>query len=181
MERAVVVSVPDGNHEPAALLRDSFRAAKRARAGATLAAGAGAPRLLLRSCRVWDAAARCFTPPASVAVAGGCVLAVGRPGDGAALSEAGAAAVVDCRGLWLLPGLSDAHVHVTAVTADLAGLMSLPGGPGRRARGARGARRAPAPLPGADHSGLARERLPERSARRGPDSPLPTPHPKSRW
>ena len=33
---------------------------------------------------------------------------------------------VDCGGRLLLPGLSDAHVHVTAAsTADLAGLLSL--------------------------------------------------------
>jgi len=40
--------------------------------------------------------------------------------------EGPVAAVIDCRGGWLLPGLCDAHVHSTAVTADLAGLRSLP-------------------------------------------------------
>ncbi|GBF96931.1 peptidase M38 [Raphidocelis subcapitata] len=124
--RPVVASVAEGPQQPAALLRDSFAAAKRAGGGGSGTAPAPHPRLLLRACRVWDAAARAFTPPASVAVAGGRIAAVGEPGSEGALSEAGAAAVVDCGGLFLLPGLSDAHVHVTAVTADLAGLMSLP-------------------------------------------------------
>lgn len=33
---------------------------------------------------------------------------------------------IDCRGLVLMPGLMDAHVHVTACTANLPGLLSLP-------------------------------------------------------
>ena len=33
---------------------------------------------------------------------------------------------IDCGGMWVMPGLCDAHVHCTAVTADLARLMSLP-------------------------------------------------------
>lgn len=32
---------------------------------------------------------------------------------------------IDCRGMVLMPGLCDAHVHVTACTANLIGLMSL--------------------------------------------------------
>ena len=34
--------------------------------------------------------------------------------------------VVDCTGLYVMPGLCDAHVHCTACTADLPGLLSLP-------------------------------------------------------
>ncbi|KAI7840056.1 hypothetical protein COHA_006187 [Chlorella ohadii] len=33
---------------------------------------------------------------------------------------------IDCRGLTLMPGLCDAHVHVTACSANLPGLLSLP-------------------------------------------------------
>lgn len=36
------------------------------------------------------------------------------------------AVVINCAGQVLMPGLCDAHVHVTAVTADLAALYGLP-------------------------------------------------------
>ncbi|KAI8465274.1 MAG: hypothetical protein J3K34DRAFT_525499 [Monoraphidium minutum] len=123
---------------PIVLLRDEFRAAKRACAAAGAApsdgiAGTGAAqprtrRLVLLNAHCWDAAARAFSGgPVAVVVAGERIAAVS--GDVAAVAAAAVACgdvVVDCRGMWLLPGLCDAHVHCTAVTADLARLMSYP-------------------------------------------------------
>ncbi len=56
-----------------------------------------------------------LTPDRSVHVVGETIVEVGGPG----LRDPGAE-VVDLRGLTLMPGLIDCHVHVLAVTADLA-------------------------------------------------------------
>ena len=70
--------------------------------------------LLLRNCRLLDAEAGSYTE--------GDLLAVdGRIAEtGAGLTAPADALVQDLRGAFVLPGLIDAHVHVTAFTADLA-------------------------------------------------------------
>ena len=40
--------------------------------------------------------------------------------------EVSAAIIIDCGGRIILPGLCDAHVHVTACSANLPSLLSLP-------------------------------------------------------
>jgi imidazolonepropionase-like amidohydrolase len=56
-------------------------------------------------------------PGQSVLISGRTILAVGGPD-----VRADDAQVIDLHGLTLMPGLIDAHVHVTAVTADLTAL-----------------------------------------------------------
>ncbi|KIZ07154.1 amidohydrolase [Monoraphidium neglectum] len=114
---------------PVVLLRDSFRTAKRIRvARVSGAAAAPAHRLVLANVRCWDAQESLFSEGLrAVVVEGETISAVSE--DAAAVVGAAAARndiVIDCGGMWLLPGLCDAHVHCTAVTADLAGLQSLP-------------------------------------------------------
>lgn len=93
-ETTTVISL-DTDGSPLALLRDEFRAAKRAHA----AAAAHRP-LVLSNLRVWDAAQRAFGPPgAAVVIHGAEILAV--TPDGAAAAAAAAAngdPVIDCGG-----------------------------------------------------------------------------------
>jgi imidazolonepropionase-like amidohydrolase len=73
--------------------------------------------LLLRSARVLDVEAGTYLEDHDVLAVDGRIVDVGRgvrPMDGAGIIDVGGATVV--------PGLVDAHVHVTAATADLAAL-----------------------------------------------------------
>jgi imidazolonepropionase-like amidohydrolase len=74
------------------------------------------PPLLLRGGRLLDVATGDYTE--------GDLLAVdGRIAEtGPDLTAPGGAEIRDLRGAFVLPGLIDAHVHVTAITADLASL-----------------------------------------------------------
>ena len=74
--------------------------------------------LLLRNGRLLDVVAGHYQE-GDVLAAGGMVAAIG-PG----LTAPPDAEVRDLRGAFLLPGLIDAHVHVTAITADLASLAT---------------------------------------------------------
>lgn len=74
-------------------------------------------RTLFRNATVLDAARGALVPDQSVLVVGETIADVG----GQSLA-AGDARVIDLRGMTLMPGLIDAHVHVTAVTADLQAL-----------------------------------------------------------
>jgi hypothetical protein len=117
------------NDPPVSLLRESFRAAKRARSGGA----APAPRrLVLADVRAWDAQRRAFGGgPQAVVLQGDRIVAVSTAVDAVvAAARADGSALVHCGGMFLLPGLCDAHVHCTAITADLARLMSYPGAAG---------------------------------------------------
>jgi imidazolonepropionase-like amidohydrolase len=75
--------------------------------------------LVLRSARVLDVGAGTYLEDQDVLVVDGRIAEIGR-----ALSAADDAQVVDLAGATVLPGLVDAHVHVTAATADLAAMES---------------------------------------------------------
>jgi imidazolonepropionase-like amidohydrolase len=66
---------------------------------------------------VLDPEAGELVPERTVLVEGGTIAEVG----GTEVKSSGAA-VLDLRGMTLMPGLIDAHVHVTAITADLASM-----------------------------------------------------------
>jgi imidazolonepropionase-like amidohydrolase len=72
---------------------------------------------LFRNANVLDPERGALLPGQSVLVSGRTILAVGGPD-----VRADDAQVIDLHGLTLMPGLIDAHVHVTAVTADLAAI-----------------------------------------------------------
>src|SRR5258708_25253769 len=74
-------------------------------------------RTLFRNAQILDAERGDYLADGSVLVEGDRILEVG-----GAKVQASEAQSFDLAGLTLLPGLIDAHVHVTAVTADLAGL-----------------------------------------------------------
>jgi imidazolonepropionase-like amidohydrolase len=74
-------------------------------------------RTLFRNAHILDAERGDYLPESSVLVEGDRILEVG----GADI-RAREVQRFDLRGLTLMPGLIDAHVHVTAVTADLAQL-----------------------------------------------------------
>jgi imidazolonepropionase-like amidohydrolase len=74
-------------------------------------------RFLFRHAAVLDAERGELVPDQSVLVEGEHILEVG----GSEVKAEGAD-VLDLRGKTLMPGLVDAHVHVTAITADLAAL-----------------------------------------------------------
>lgn len=76
-----------------------------------------ATQILFRNAAVLDAERGELVPDRSVLVVGDTIAEVGGPE-----IVAGSARVIDVRGMTLMPGLIDAHVHVTAVTADLAAL-----------------------------------------------------------
>jgi imidazolonepropionase-like amidohydrolase len=77
------------------------------------------PTLVLRSARVLDVEAGTYLEDHDVLVVDGRIAEVGR-----ALSTPDDADVVDLGGTTVLPGLVDAHVHVTAATADLGALAT---------------------------------------------------------
>eukprot|EP00878_Enallax_costatus_P029472 GHUV01031959.1.p1 GENE.GHUV01031959.1~~GHUV01031959.1.p1 ORF type:complete len:291 (+),score=45.05 GHUV01031959.1:548-1420(+) len=98
------------------LARDSFRFAKQQRTR-----GCDESPLVLANCRILDTrTGQSSSYGHSVVIRSGRVEAVDAqiPPEGAV--------VVNCHGMLLMPGLCDAHVHVTATTANLAGLYSLP-------------------------------------------------------
>src|SRR5256885_16417419 len=74
-------------------------------------------RYLFRNANILDAERGDYLADGSVLVEGDRILEVG-----GADVQASNAQSFDLHGLTLLPGLIDAHVHVTAVTADLAQL-----------------------------------------------------------
>src|SRR6266700_8115829 len=80
-------------------------------------AGNEPSRVLFRHATVLDTASGELAPDQTVLVEGDRIREVG--GTDAGPREA---RVADLRGMTLMPGLIDAHVHVTAVTADLARL-----------------------------------------------------------
>jgi imidazolonepropionase-like amidohydrolase len=78
----------------------------------------GTERILLRDVAVLDAEAGELVEGQAVVVDGDRIAETGPAGS----VRAGDAVVLDGRGMTVMPGLIDAHVHVTAVTADLAEL-----------------------------------------------------------
>src|SRR5437870_982250 len=80
-------------------------------------AGNEPSRVLFRHATVLDTASGELAPDQTVLVEGDRIREVG--GTDAGPREA---RVADLRGMTLMPGLIDAHVHVTAVTADLSAL-----------------------------------------------------------
>jgi imidazolonepropionase-like amidohydrolase len=74
-------------------------------------------RFLFRNATILDAERGNYLADSSVLVEGDRILEVG-----GADVRAGEVQSFDLHGMTLLPGLIDAHVHVTAVTADLARL-----------------------------------------------------------
>lgn len=74
-------------------------------------------RYLFRNANILDAERGDYLADGSVLVEGERILEVGGAG-----VQASDAQSFDLRGMTLMPGLIDAHVHVTAVTADLATL-----------------------------------------------------------
>jgi len=75
-------------------------------------------RILLRDVAVLDADAGELVEGQAVVVEGDRIAETGPAGS----VRAGDAVALDGRGMTLMPGLIDTHVHVTAVTADLAAL-----------------------------------------------------------
>jgi imidazolonepropionase-like amidohydrolase len=73
-------------------------------------------RILLRDVAVLDADAGELVEGQAVLVEGDRIAETGPAGS----VRAGDAVALDGRGMTVMPGLIDAHVHVTAVTADLA-------------------------------------------------------------
>mgnify|MGYP001255547302 CR=1 FL=1 len=78
--------------------------------------------LVLRNATLFDSATGKLQPHVSVAIEGERIAWV-RPAGG---PDDGASRVVDLAGRTLLPGLIDAHVHVTATIPDLFRLSLLP-------------------------------------------------------
>ncbi|HWE63541.1 MAG TPA: amidohydrolase family protein [Chloroflexota bacterium] len=76
-----------------------------------------APQILFRNATILDAERGTLVPDQSVLVTGDTIAEVG----GQEIAAA-SARVIDARGMTLMPGLIDAHVHVTAVTANLSAL-----------------------------------------------------------
>jgi imidazolonepropionase-like amidohydrolase len=76
----------------------------------------GDPPVLLEHARVLDPDTGELAEDRRVLVHGGLVAEVG----GAEVTPPGGARTIDVRGMTVMPGLIDAHVHVTATTADLA-------------------------------------------------------------
>src|SRR5437868_6178809 len=74
-------------------------------------------RVLFRNATVLDAEGGELVPDQTVLVQGDRIIEVGGADIGAREAR-----VIDLRGLTLMPGLIDAHVHVTAVTADLSAM-----------------------------------------------------------
>ena len=74
-------------------------------------------RYLFRNAQILDAGLGEYLPESSVLVEGDRILEVG-----GADVQASEVQSFDLAGMTLMPGLIDAHVHVTAVTADLARL-----------------------------------------------------------
>jgi imidazolonepropionase-like amidohydrolase len=78
-------------------------------------------RTLFHNAALLDVARGELIPNRSVLVIGDTIAEMGGPEVAAADAR-----VVDLRGMTLMPGLIDAHVHVTAVTADIAALTEWP-------------------------------------------------------
>jgi imidazolonepropionase-like amidohydrolase len=76
-----------------------------------------AARLLFQNASVLDAERGELIPDRYVLVEGERILEVGGPD-----VRANDAHRIDLKGMTLMPGLIDAHVHVTAVTADLSAM-----------------------------------------------------------
>jgi imidazolonepropionase-like amidohydrolase len=74
-----------------------------------------APRTVFRNAALLDPARGEIEPDRSLVSDAGRIVDIGGPG-----LSAGDARSIDVRGMTLMPGLVDAHVHVTAVTANLA-------------------------------------------------------------
>src|SRR5579871_4052781 len=74
-------------------------------------------RIVLRNATVLDAERGELIPDQSVLVQGQAIVEVG-----GADVVGGEGRVIDLRGMTLMPGLIDAHVHVNAVTADLSAM-----------------------------------------------------------
>ena len=75
------------------------------------------PRLLFRNASLLDVERGVLVPDQSVVVEGDRIIEVGD-----STGAVPGARVFDLRGKTLMPGLIDAHVHVTAVTADLSAM-----------------------------------------------------------
>src|SRR3712207_2237766 len=75
--------------------------------------------LLMRSARVLDIASGPYLEDHDGLIDDGRIAELGR-----GLRAPDAADVFDVRGATLIPGLVDAHVHVTAATADLAAMTA---------------------------------------------------------
>jgi imidazolonepropionase-like amidohydrolase len=78
-------------------------------------------QLLIRHARVLDLTAGTYLENHDVLVVDGRIAELGR-----GVTTGGDVDVLDAAGSVLVPGLIDAHVHVTAATADLAALPSWP-------------------------------------------------------
>ena len=76
--------------------------------------------ILLKNAAILDVVAGETRPNQSVLVEGGAIAAVS-----ADVIDAPGADVIDLEGRTLMPGLCDAHVHVTAVTANFPELMAM--------------------------------------------------------
>lgn len=84
----------------------------------------GSGIVLLDNAAVLDVVAGALLPGThQIVVRGGKIASIAPAGTAMAVEGAQA---IDCRGLVVMPGLCDAHVHCTACTADLPGLLSLP-------------------------------------------------------
>lgn len=80
------------------------------------------PSIVFRNATLFDSVNGALRPRTDVAIEGGQIASVGAIRG----RSAGAARVIDLGGRTLLPGLIDAHVHVTATTPDLFRLSLLP-------------------------------------------------------
>jgi len=78
-------------------------------------------RILIRGARLFDSEHARFVPGSTVVIEGERIVEVTQE-----RREAPGAAVIEARGLALLPGLIDAHVHVVAASHDLVGLAMQP-------------------------------------------------------
>ncbi len=78
-------------------------------------------RYLFRNAKILDAERGDYLAESSVLVEGERIVEVGE-----ADVQASDAQSFDLHGMTLMPGLIDAHVHVTAVTADLAAMWAGP-------------------------------------------------------
>ena len=79
---------------------------------------ADAGRIVLENAAVLDPEAGVLAEGQAVVVEDGRVVEVGAT----SAIRAGDAAVLDVRGMTVMPGLIDGHVHVNAATADLGAL-----------------------------------------------------------